>query len=259
MTDSTCYVELGSGKGLLTFHLAQAVQAYVKTPETSALLLVDRESHRHKRDNKLKSMPKIQVERMRVDLADFALGQIEAVKICDKTVGFSKHLCGEATDLALKCLLENNSLDHKVSGILIATCCHHKCAWNSYVGQKYFREWGFQEEDFLPLTNMSSWAVCGTGSAGFADGFECDLEAMKTGWKPNLNMALTMPEKRILGVFSKRILDYGRILYINEFGFRAHLSTYASLKDTLENMAMIATRNKPTIPEYPECESMPCT
>jgi tRNA:m4X modification enzyme len=57
-------------------------------------------------------------------------------------VAFSKHLCGAATDLTLRCLLRENynskqnvesKVQHKVAAILIALCCHHRCKWRSYV------------------------------------------------------------------------------------------------------------------------------
>ena len=53
-------------------------------------------------------------------------------------VGVSKHLCGAATDLALRCLetfSASGNAKSKIETILIALCCHHRCDWNIYVGK----------------------------------------------------------------------------------------------------------------------------
>jgi hypothetical protein len=44
-----------------------------------------------------------------------------------------------------------------------------------------------------------------------------------------------------IGLNAKRILDWGRIEYLNANGFNAHLKVYASKNITLENIALIAT------------------
>ena len=54
-------------------------------------------------------------------------------------IGVSKHLCGAATDLAMRCLATFSSSENaqsKIETILIALCCHHRCDWNIYVGKK---------------------------------------------------------------------------------------------------------------------------
>ena len=54
-------------------------------------------------------------------------------------IGVSKHLCGAATDLALRCLQTfsaSGNAKGKIETILIALCCHHRCDWNIYVGKK---------------------------------------------------------------------------------------------------------------------------
>ena len=53
-------------------------------------------------------------------------------------VGVSKHLCGAATDLTLRCLetfSASGNAKGKIETILIALCCHHRCDWNIYVGK----------------------------------------------------------------------------------------------------------------------------
>lgn len=81
----------------------------------SNVLLIDRASLRHKRDNKLRdtrehgnqstrlgsveksSDKSSNVQRIRVDLAHLALERVPAASACNALVGLAKHLCGVAT------------------------------------------------------------------------------------------------------------------------------------------------------------------
>ena len=85
-------------------------------------------------------------------------------------IGVSKHLCGAATDLALRCLAEFSASENsrqnatsKIETILIALCCHHRCDWNIYVGKEFLLRHGFKTEEFSLLCGLTSWATCGTG------------------------------------------------------------------------------------------------
>ena len=102
----------------------------------------------------------------------------------ENIVGVSKHLCGAATDLALRyrthynksssdipttpipsrCLTQTLSgVESDLAGVLIALCCHHRCDWRPYVGKEFLLEQGFTEEDFSLLTALTSWCTCGSG------------------------------------------------------------------------------------------------
>lgn len=91
---NTCFIEFGAGKGKLTYWLAQAI----RDDAGSSVLLVDRSSHRHKSDNKLKNEEcPINVTRIRADIADLRLSDVPEIKRMDYIVGIAKHLCGVAT------------------------------------------------------------------------------------------------------------------------------------------------------------------
>ena len=52
-------------------------------------------------------------------------------------MAISKHLCGAATDLALRGVtVDDVRLD--VAGVALATCCHHRCDWAHYTGKPFF-------------------------------------------------------------------------------------------------------------------------
>ncbi|XP_040327026.1 tRNA:m(4)X modification enzyme TRM13 homolog isoform X2 [Herpailurus yagouaroundi] len=139
-------------------------------------------------------------ERLQIDIQHLCLNKIPLLsKEKLPVVGIGKHLCGVATDLALRCLVEtyaasceerneeplakrrkNDKTDKEinplakegneknvpekwtpVAGIVIALCCHHRCDWRHYVGKEYFRALGLGAVDFHYFQRMSSWATCG--------------------------------------------------------------------------------------------------
>jgi len=185
LTDKpSIFVEFGSGRGQLTYWLTMALaHAHVKDQDPtnstsrpvsgnniskhSEFVLVDRGSQRHKMDNKLKNefqANELSTTRIKIDIADLSLQNVPLIEKCNgekSLVALSKHLCGCATDLALRCLA-NSGLP--VKGLCIACCCHHRCEWNSYVAKAFITdECGFHADDFFYLTRMTTWATCGDG------------------------------------------------------------------------------------------------
>ncbi|NXI37560.1 TRM13 enzyme, partial [Galbula dea] len=187
-----CFVEFGAGRGKLSHWVDVALQ----NVENVQFLLVERSTTRFKVDGKHKRKDSI-FERLQVDIQHLCL---KKVPILEKkklpVVGIGKHLCGAATDLALRCLVEsytafcdgeneepvpkrsrtdkteeafNNSADNEsnkddrkaVAGIVIALCCHHKCDWTHYVGREFFKSVGLGPVEFNYFQRMSSWATCG--------------------------------------------------------------------------------------------------
>ena len=73
-------------------------------------------------------------------------------------------LCGAATDLALRCIVNGNKTK-QTDFFLIAVCCHHRCTWKPFVGKKFMLENGITPRSFRIITKMVSWAVCGTGTS----------------------------------------------------------------------------------------------
>ena len=135
LENGNTFVEFGSGRGQLTYWLTKAVD----DATTCQFLLVDRASHRHKFDNRLKEVEDLELVRLRVDIADLALGRVsphitqqkenivgvrdlEGFKSNDLSQLYqvSKHLCGAATDLSLRCLTSTIAeTESELAGILI--------------------------------------------------------------------------------------------------------------------------------------------
>lgn len=141
----------------MSFWLAEAT----KDTEQSTVLLVDKASLRHKKDNKIEDRNSVQ--RIRADISDLDLEKLEAVQQADNVVAVGKHLCGGATDLTLRCLIDGTQIRRNVKGFVIALCCHHRCTWRPFVGKKFLLDNGITQTEFDVMTKMVGWAVCGTG------------------------------------------------------------------------------------------------
>lgn len=106
-----------------------------------------------------------------IDIADLDLGGVDVISRVCGLVGVAKHLCGAATDLALRCLLDTvpksstsdtkTQTTSKLLGVAMAMCCHHRCTWSALVGKGFLEECGFLPEEFPLLCQLTSWAVCG--------------------------------------------------------------------------------------------------
>uniref|UniRef100_A0A4W4G793 tRNA:m(4)X modification enzyme TRM13 n=1 Tax=Electrophorus electricus TaxID=8005 RepID=A0A4W4G793_ELEEL len=186
-----CYIEFGAGKGKLSHWIHVALQK----AENVHFLLVERSSTRFKVDGKHKNTDST-FDRLQVDIQHLDLSKVPFVREKGPPViAVGKHLCGAATDLALRCLFETNIKNQDeqpppkriklsqgtedntsspplsreageqgelvVSGLSIALCCHHRCDWRHYVGKDFFRERGLGPQEFFAFQRMSSWATCG--------------------------------------------------------------------------------------------------
>lgn len=240
----TTYIEFGAGKGQLTFYLAQLLE----TIPDSQVVLVDRMSLRHKKDNKIED--RTLVHRIRADIADFRMSKLDLLQRSKRCVAVSKHLCGAATDLTLRCITQparndSNNKTPSTEYILIALCCHHRCDWQAYVGKSFLQANRLTSRDFAVISKMASWAICGTGMSrerrrALEEQAQNPMEIIDA----NKRQRLSLSERELIGDMCKRILDYGRLQYLREHGFEAELKYYVARDVTLENVCLIARKTK---------------
>ncbi|XP_029802316.1 tRNA:m(4)X modification enzyme TRM13 homolog isoform X3 [Suricata suricatta] len=179
--------------------LIKKLQKASEDAEKVHFILVEKVTTRFKVDGKHRKKNSV-FERLQIDIQHLCLNKIPLLsKEKLPVVGIGKHLCGVATDLALRCLVEtyassgeerneeplakrrkNDKTDKEintlpkegneknvpekwtpVAGIVIALCCHHRCDWRHYVGKEYFRALGLGAVEFHYFQRMSSWATCG--------------------------------------------------------------------------------------------------
>ncbi|ORX59726.1 DUF715-domain-containing protein [Hesseltinella vesiculosa] len=243
----TCYAEFGAGKGReLAHHVKNALTEENGRP---TFVLVDRKSVRNKFDKVLlgTSGADSEVQRVLIDIKDLDFSKIPSIKDqhdhTKKIVCISKHLCGSATDITLKCLMnyvqqeKNAGQPSSIQGIVIALCCHQLCRYEMYPNTAYLDQLGLDKQDFDRLCKVSSWAVCGKRSTddGHPQAKEDAVDA-----QANHYSGCTHQQREQLGYQCKRLLDMGRVNYLKQHGFDARLVYYADATDTLENCALIA-------------------
>ncbi|KAI8100004.1 methyltransferase TRM13-domain-containing protein [Halteromyces radiatus] len=246
-----CFIEFGAGKGELSGHLKQALQ---EENGEATYILVDRKSVRNKYDRSLlgTSERNSKVQRIMIDIKDLQLGKIKSLQGDDNknkpVVCLSKHLCGSATDITLKCLM-NYVAEEKaagngcpVSGIIIALCCHQMCRYEMYPNTKYLDSIGLSKLEFDRLCKMTSWAIC--GKRNVTDESEIDhallLEEEKEDEMGGHYSGRDHEEREEIGYKCKRVLDAGRLEYLEQHGFKPYLVYYVDKTSTLENCALIA-------------------
>ncbi|KAF9132018.1 hypothetical protein BGW39_000949 [Mortierella sp. 14UC] len=175
-------------------------------------------------------------------------------------VAVSKHLCGGATDITLKCLTNfqksetgHSNLPSPVKGILIALCCHQLCHYYMYPNQEFLKEIDISPEEFVYMTRMSSWAVCvNQTKTDITEGASAEHKTVIGGDDEHSivadkeldqlgsNIALDFQGREKLGLQCKRLLDIGRVRYLKEHGYDAELVYYVDKETSLENLALMA-------------------
>lgn len=233
LQQKTCFIEFGAGKGQVSYFLSNSLE---DAPE-SAVVLVDRATMRHKMDNKCQD--RSAVHRVRADIADLDLKAVPQVQGKEKIVGISKHLCGAATDLAIRCMVQSQA---KSQAMVIAVCCHHRCTWKAFVGKSEFRKRNISSRDFLYIIKMVSWAVCGGGMSRERRKLIEEQGGVQTGTETNpvKTSCWSREEQEEIGYMCKRIIDYSRLKYLQDQGYATGAFYYISKDVTLENLCIFA-------------------
>jgi len=183
LEDERTFIEFGAGRGALSHWIQKAMEGKNKTK----FLLVDRQHNRnkldcyHKGENQGPSF-----ERLNIDIQHLDLGNVDSITTdVHHVTGVGKHLCGGATDLSLKCLMEASKstvsddctkkqkkqfMTSRLHSILFALCCYHRCTWSTYVGSEFMARNGFSHLDFARLAKMATWSTCGFERRGNGNG-----------------------------------------------------------------------------------------
>lgn len=315
LKSNTVFMEFGAGRGKLSHWLKMAVG---NSAQKVDYILIDRANNRYKYDRYHRGEDQgPSFQRINLDIEHLDISKVPCLKNneAQKIVAVSKHLCGAATDLTLRCLMEtltrniesqaskeedckdctsdreskrlkmaNNT--EPVKGIVLALCCHHCCSWPQYVGRPFLHNLGFTAEEFHLLCCLSSWATCGIrlkkylgekagGTVGDTctgkdsdvalesdryGGHETSLETAteisgefiakddKTSGEKRAEIQeddrwsnYTIPEREDIGRQCKRIIDAGRLWYLESRDYRARLALYVDSSVSLENVVLLAT------------------
>lgn len=226
---------------------------------------------------------------IRADRVRRLTASIESVALADvvpplqAAVVIAKHLCGPATDAAMRCAecldeerqSRSGTLAHRRTPLVIATCCHHLCTWESYPpeGQAFFSAIGLGRTEFVTVCRLSHWATITTDGGdgccgGDGNGDETDptrdahgdcqprhgkgglptLSALseaasggarspehETGGPP-----LDRGQKRRLGEQCKRALDWGRVYALEARGFGGRVRLLRYTRHSVESRLIVA-------------------
>lgn len=238
------YLELGAGKADLSLQIQMAVtNAY--------FILIDRRNFRYKCDRAINTNMSNNdlgagIERWTMDLRDVDLHGSELIgKRAIQghgLVAVSKHLCGCATDFSLRAISNFLCTGGKVEGIAIALCCHHQCQFENYAGREFWESLGLTDRDFALCIVLSTWALCGRREQDTDDddgdeehGILDKEDTNESHWS-----GMTFEEREILGAQCKRVIDIGRVKFIEKLGFEAGLVHYVGKDITPENCLLWA-------------------
>lgn len=271
------FIEFGCGRAEFSRYISQYVltQLASSTEDESGsnsneFILIDRAANRMKFDKKikddfleiklrsgLKAINCPTINRAKIDIRDLKLDSILTAAPTEKSryVCVSKHLCGVATDLTLRCI-KNSTVLHgdnddrsnsKLRAICIAMCCRHVCNAGDYVNRDYITSLleKYKADDsiltyenfFRMLTKICTWATCGrkpdtniTDTVNIVESFD--------GAEP---YTMTIKERENIGLMARRIIDEGRLAYVKEIftGYNAELIKYVASDISLENVAML--------------------
>lgn len=251
--DPGIVIEFGCGRAEFTRYFNKAIGKVQEHSGKSLAkyLLVDRENPRLKFDKKIISdseeigLTGVKVERLKVDIKDLKLVEIlKDFQISNNTdfdremsyIGISKHLCGVATDLTLRCLVntqkdsESEKNRFKFGGCLVAMCCRHCCKYNWLLNEskQYLQDnFGIDESNFFYFKKMFAWATNGVNP-----------KMSKTEAGDHFT-GLSIEEREIIGLKMRRILDESRKYAMGQRGFQVKIVRYVDRDVSLENNCII--------------------
>ncbi|KAH9691941.1 tRNA:m(4)X modification enzyme [Citrus sinensis] len=213
-------VEFGAGRGYLTQMLADCYGT-------------------KRADRSLRQKESLTIERLRIDIEDLDLSAVESLRNVPY-LAIGKHLCGPATDLALRCCLMEQYTQDNVE----------HCSSNNYIrDKKYMLNLGITKEEFHAISWFTSWAVDadhGLDHLDFTDS-RMHLESIEKELGSGLPVGvedivrnMKAVERAVLGFMCKQIIDAGRLMWMKEQGLEAKLVKYVPSSISPENHLLIA-------------------
>jgi tRNA:m4X modification enzyme len=255
-TNRDLFLEFGAGKGLL------GLAVHVSDPQ-AYLVFIERSSNRKKVDKTLNDRNFRLFERVRMDIRHCYVPCLPCVQSpvsktdSKRATIIAKHLCGLASDLAIRSLSHYKSDLPRKRGVGIATCCHHACSFQDYVGKDWLTEQQITIEEFNILKHWSAWAtvdrtadyrkpkveVDSGGNKDISNGMDfMDTEhAVPMVGESMRPKGITHEDMLVVGRKVKRIFDFGRIKYLREvLKMDARLVHYCDSKLSPECVMIVA-------------------
>lgn len=239
------YMEFGCGKAELSRFINLCILQDYQEESTSnyGYGLIDRGVNRMKNDPKIiketeefnrqkgtKICPSI--KRTRLDIKDLDVNKFLSELSPSNVVAISKHLCGVATDLTLRLILNSKLIEtSSFKGLLVAMCCRHVCDYNQLLplSREYLYEKGFRSaESFKVMKKLVSWAVSGDRDTNTVDAY-----------------GFTDQQRRQIGITTRRLIDESRLYAIRKMlpnNYKCEIFWYVNKEVTLENVCLSIVR-----------------
>ena len=222
------FIEFGAGRGKLSHWVQRSLP---ESAVNSEFIVIDRAACRYKFDSYHKSAGPV-FSRLFIDIEHLCISKVANIAKERSIVGYCKHLCGGATDLAISCLMNTLMESKRPSVLAMAPCCHHKCTWPAYVGRKFFEtQLKFSSIDFHAISLLTSWRTCGMKHSEDVKG------------DPSLLSIRDWPAayKEEVGYKCKRLIDMGRVSWLRDNGMKTEMLAYVPQDVTVENVVIVAT------------------
>lgn len=183
-----------------------------------------------------------------MDLKNLKLAKdLPMLQSCKHALFYSKHLCGPATDMCLRHIVnyfKEITDGHPSFGICIATCCQHLLDIDNIAHAEFFRSCGFSKEEVACMAWASSWASTKTISNSVEittnnKAEDCVTER-KGSYKSHVDdeKELTRSERRKFGKRCKLLFDFARAEYLRTNGFNVDLVRYTT--ESVDNTLLLA-------------------
>jgi tRNA:m4X modification enzyme len=255
-TIPSTYIEFGAGKGLLT-------QSIHLCDRSASFLLIERSGNRRKIDRFLQE-EQCKIQRLRMDIRDCYLPKVPDFLPSEhadsrRVVAVAKHLCGVASDLSIRAMSHLEASSNLNRGLAIATCCHHCCQYDDYAGKDWLKRWSITSKEFELLRKWSGWAHLDRTISSRRKPKELkddnkneqviedkhddiDEEHNSDNAVSVRPTCLSEEEMPIIGKKVKRILDYGRVLYLrNTLNMKVKYVQYCDATLSPECMLILAS------------------
>ncbi|KAI5966854.1 TRM13 [Candida pseudojiufengensis] len=257
------YLEYGCGKAELSRYVNQCIIfKNVNDFKSYGYGLIDRGNNRMKADSKIiqdsepyKFTPRI--KRAKIDIKDLKLDEfLDNIKP-KQIVAISKHLCGAATDLTLKSIINSSIIkDNQFSGILIAMCCRHVCSDDQLLPQskQFLYDHGFKSVDaFNRLKKMVSWAVNIKEERSKSDAIDKNEESKENEGKEDEHSknedeessCLTSAQRYEYGLKARKLIDESRLHALRTIlgdEYDVNIFWYVESNITKENVCLSITK-----------------
>ena len=205
------------------------------------MIAIDNCSFRSKYDIDIKKSTEF--KRIKCDLQHIDLTKVSELDNSEIIV-IGKHICGGALDFSLRSF---NKLSN-IKGVVLATCCHHRCTWETISNQQYFKDLSVSSFEFERIARFTSWiSFDPVNATNSSDEHEYSSPNDKVNNLDTETSILSSSQKYDIALICKAMIDHSRMLDLNKNGYSSSWVQYTDRATTLENRLLIAL---PSIKKY---------